>query len=366
MKIHDNRITNLTICDYVDRIIEYEYFGYNILFEEKEKIDIVHKDKDKSKITLYNEGKLSKLHTYEYSDDSIICRYILYYYIESKDTVSFKIEDLVGWLLDYCPIFINMYQGAKSKTNISNRINQNKSIVLLLLQRLNFLELIEYKSVNAYSNEETTDYKFTELGKLVALILKFSERPNNYLLVDRIFNQALTYYKSQNYAHAKFCVLFFTNCYNKDKRLFEAIIISKLLEILKEPPNDKNSIINKLRNFRVFYNSVSMFIVLINSVNEFKIKNPSDYDKFAYRLKLSIESFQEKKSNNLRAFEELRYIYNHLLNSVVLSGYCFSCNHTTPALTSMYGYLQALVECPHKESRSPCPKCNSQIGLTFE
>lgn len=109
-----------------------------------------------------------------------------------------------------------------------------------------------------------------------------------------------------------------------------------------------------------------MFTVLINSVNEFKMKFPSDYEKFAYRLKLSIESLQEKKSNNLRGFEELRYKSKHLLNSVVLSGYCHSCNHTTPVLTNMYGYLQALVECPHKESRSHCPKCNSQIGLTFE
>ncbi len=160
--------------------------------------------------------------------------------------------------------------------------------------------------------------------------------------------------------------MFFSNCYNKDKRLFEATIISNILEILKEPPNDKNFVINKLRNFQVFYNSVSMFSVLINSVNEFKNKFPTDYEKFAYRLKLSIESLQEKKSNNLRAFEVLRYRYNHLLNSVILSGYCFSCNHTTPVLTSMYGYLQALVEYPKKESRSPCPKCNSQNGLTFE
>ena len=79
-----------------------------------------------------------------------------------------------------------------------------------------------------------------------------------------------------------------------------------------------------------------------------------------------MESIQEKKSRNMRSFEDLRKSYINRLNSVVLEGYCDSCKSYTPVLTNMYEYLKAYIEHPEKESRSPCPNCHNECGLNFE
>jgi hypothetical protein len=272
---------------------------------------------------------------------------------------------LDDWLLDNCQYFIGKYPGSKNKTNRRVKKDQNSSIVAPYLDRLTFLKLLDSKSALASNNEETTEYRFTDLGKLVALILKFDYNPNDLSLIDKIFNQTLIYYSSQNYSHSKFCRLFFTNCYHEDKYYFE-IIILKLLHILREPPNDKNSVNSKLRNFPIFYRHINLFKVLIKSINEFKLKFPIDYEKVAYRLKLAIESIQGQKSKNLLGFEVLRSLTYYKLNSVVLEGYCITCKYFTPVLVNIYEYLHSYVLDPSKESRSECPRCHSQNGLNFE
>jgi hypothetical protein len=357
---------NVTIYKYIDKAIKYEQFGFDILFEEKDNREDEINEDTKYNSETYTDGTVTIRNT-NFTDDAMICRSILYYWIKSGDTTFFKSRNIIEkWLIENCQFFEDKYPGELKKTNINNRIEQNNSHVVFLLERLNYLSLLESKSVESKNHLDTTEYRFTELGKLVALLLKFNENSTDLSLVKKIYDQTLNYYRPQNYSNAKFYIFFFTNCYEMDRRLFEVIIIPKLLQILKELPNDRNSIINKLRNFQVFYKNISMYIVLITSIEEFKLQFPKDYEKFAYRLKLAMESIQEKKSRNMRSFEVLRKSHINKLNSVVLEGYCNTCKNYIPVLTSMYGYLKAYVEHPDKESRSPCPNCHNEVGLNFE
>ena len=255
------------------------------MFEEKEH-NVKESIDDERKSNLYTEGKITKKFG-DFTDDAIICRSILYYWVKTENVEFFRSRFLIeNWLLENCQYFKDRYSGQLNKTNVQNKINQNNSYVSLLLERLNYLSLLESRSVIAKNYEETTEYRFTTLGKLVASILKFNENPNNdYSFLKKIYKQTLNYYRTQHYSFAKFYILFFINCYKKHKGVFEHVIISNLLYIIKEPPNDKNSVLNKLRNFPIFYDSESLYVILINSLNNFKSRFPEDYQKVIYKLK---------------------------------------------------------------------------------
>lgn len=120
----------------------------------------------------------------------MICRSILYYWIKSGDTSFFKSRYIIErWLIENCQFFEDKYPGRLKKTNINNRIEQNNSHVVFLLERLRYLSLLESKSVEAKNHLDTTEYRFTELGKLVALLLKFNESSTDLSLVNKIYDQ---------------------------------------------------------------------------------------------------------------------------------------------------------------------------------
>ncbi len=107
--------TILTIYDYIDRPIECEHCGFGFLFEKINKYNRVNKDEDETKSQLYGEGKFPKSHIDEFSDKSVICRYILDYYTEFENRIFINVKDLLEWLISNCPVYIKLYQGQKTR-----------------------------------------------------------------------------------------------------------------------------------------------------------------------------------------------------------------------------------------------------------
>ena len=298
-------------------------------------------------------------------DNTEICRSILNYWTSSKNDRFFKSRQIIeDWLLDNCQYFD--YPGSQNKTNNPNKVEQNNPLVALLLERLKYLSLLESRPFESKNHFETQEYCFTELGKLVALLLKYNWNFDDSQLVKEIYNQTLKYYETQNSSFAKFCILFFTNCYNKDKRLFALTIISNLIYIIKERPNDKDSVLNKLRYFPLVYDSKVLFVVLINSLNEFKEKYAHEYNKVIYKLKIATENIAERNCKNLSSFERLRLDNITSIHPIVLEGYCSACNRYTPIIIdSMFSYFKASIKNKDNKVSMNCPNLNCNGENTY-
>jgi len=359
---------DITVFKYIDKPIKYENFGFDILFEEKEQTDKDNKITREDEDPKYEEGKKTKRFVEDFVDDTIICRSILNYWTSSKNNGYFKSRRIIeDWLLDNCQFFEKKYPGSKNKTNDPNKIEQNNSNVTFLLERLKYLSLLKSRPIESKNHFETQEYSFTELGKLVALLLKYNGNFDDSQLVKEIYTQTLKYYETQNSSFALFCMLFFSNCYKRDSRLFALVIILNLLHIIKEPPNNKDAVLNKLRNFPVVYDSEALFKVLINSLNEFRALFSDDYNKVIYNLKLGIESDTEKKCKNLDSFERLRLGNISGLHPIVLEGYCTACNRYTPVIIeSMFSYFKESIKNKDNRISMDCPDCEGENTVSFE
>jgi hypothetical protein len=175
-----------------------------------------------------------------------------------------------------------------------------------------------------------------------------------------------TLYNNQNYAHSKFCSIFFRKCYEKDTRIFEFIIIAKFLEILKNSSKSKTLFYTRLRKFQVFYNHRLQWKIFCSSLNDFESSSPEDADIFLYEFKLDMEALQESKSKNRKEFERIRFCIYDNPNIITIEGYCSQCRMFTDTATELIEYFQAYIEEPNKKVRAPCPNCKSKGGLDFE
>lgn len=340
--------TNTAVYEYIDKEIKYEEFGFELLFEKKDKE--------------LNES-LENL-----SEDAKICRGILSFWASSNDSKRDEFFRsryiIINWLHKRCSIFLHMYSGSTNKTKNEIKIEQINKRVVPLLDKLTFLSLLESQPAESKNHLDITEYKFTELGKLVALLLEFDESSNNDYLINMIYDQAQKYYLDQNYSSAYFYIFFFINCYKEHKEIFK-IIIHNLLCIIKDNPSDKDSILFRLKNFPILYDNSTLFKILIKSLEEFRLKFPEYYNKFIYKLKLAVELFVERNCKNVNGFEKLRY-ENNGLHSVVLEGYCSNCKYIPYQSSSMFYYFRAGIKNPDGTIKINCPICNSENSLTFE
>ncbi|HEY6536376.1 MAG TPA: hypothetical protein VIY08_11365 [Candidatus Nitrosocosmicus sp.] len=143
-------------------------------------------------------------------------------------------------------------------------------------------------------------------------LIYYKEKTSDSSRVDKLYKQLIIYYQNLSGSFAKFCILFFKICYENENKLFEIVILSTLYEIIKDEPNDVTSVLNTLKNFKVFYAHSSLFKILIKSLNEYKLKFPDEYPKVIGKLVTSMELLQEKNCKNLKGFEIARFNNNCL------------------------------------------------------
>ncbi|CAN5865529.1 hypothetical protein BH23THE1_BH23THE1_13580 [soil metagenome] len=334
--------------------------GFGILFDEKGLTD--KPEKEDEEFDYVDETPVIK--TNNYTDNTLISRSILEYWTDVKNSEFFKSRDIIDeWLLTKCIYFKEKYSGDANKTNIKNRIEQNNAHVVSLLERLRYLTLLDVRLVESKNHEITCEYRFTELGKLVAMILKSAENLENYTFVSQTFEQIVKYYSTIKDSYTSFCMLFIKNCFIKDKRLINHIIVSNFLLLLTISPNDKEATIGFIKKIPVLYNSLALHNILINSLNQFREASPDCYQKLIYRLKLAIEEIQEKRCKNLRNFEKLRFS-NDGLHSVVVEGHCNVCDRYIPRqLTSMFSLYKYIVKYKEITVKLDCPNCSTKNSL---
>jgi hypothetical protein len=342
--------------------INYRRFGFNILLETIENEGQTYKSKKKDgvkEIEKYESGELTKVNVPTYTEDALVFQSILEYSIDFGTTDSFRSRKVSKeWLLGHCPVFVKEYAGVKGHTSYKARVEHINPRVTQCLEKLRYLDLLESRNVMSNNKEDTVEYKFTKLGRLIALLLKqIKPKESSHINYnDKIYRQTLLYYDDKDHSIAKFCSIFFRKCYEKDIKLFD-IIINRLVAILQDASDDKKIFLTKLRRFQAFYNHPQMWELFRESLDELRNRSQEDVDMFLYELKLEIEAFHEYKSRNLRSFENIRWQIRTQQNQIALEGYCKSCQQFIPCAVSLLEYFQAIVEEPDKSTRVNCPNC---------
>jgi len=160
--------------------LQSKEFGFNILNE-------------RNKDTLSNNNEESG-----YTVDAQIMQSILEYSIDFGIVKYFKSRDLSkDHLLVKCKHYIEYYRN--SKINKRNRPENMNPKVVELLEKLKYLELVEAIPSESKNHELTENYKFTKLGRMIALLLLF-EKINQIDrgLAHKTFNQIYDFYNSFN------------------------------------------------------------------------------------------------------------------------------------------------------------------------
>jgi hypothetical protein len=312
-------------------------------------------------------GELTKKYTHTYTNNALIYQSILKYSITFGTSHFFRTRSiLIEWLLKHCPVYDEKYK-VKDKTTFRNRAESLSPTITQYLDNLRYLGLLESKRVIAANKEETSEYRFTELARLIAIVIIYSE-PNlekQKTSINEVYDQILRYYDAERYSHARFCSIFFRNCYDYNKDLFK-LIISNFYKIIKKASDDKNAFVTQLRKFQVFHNNPLMWQIFKQSLEDLENQYVDNHKIFLYGLKLEMEEIHELKSRNRSGFEQMRMRARGDPNLLVLEGYCKKCKIYASVVVDLLDYFEAYVVNPNKQTRAPCPLCGIDGGLNFE
>ena len=342
--------------------ISHKKFGFNVIIET---MDELNNKTEKSSEFHDKETKLPPI----YSNNVLIYHSILKYSINFGTKNYFKSREISkNWILDNCKVYKKEYEDKdfKKKTKKGARVERMNPKIIQSLENLRYLELLESKETRSSNNEKTTEYKFTELGKLFGLLIEYINESTDISIVDKIYQQFLEYYNSQSYTHSKFCSIFFKECFDFDKRIFSDIIIAKFVEILNKSSEDKKFFFRQLRNFPVFYKHSLMCKLFLKSLQKFHSNFPDHYRIWLYNFKLEMEQVQERKCKNFTGFEKWRIENRSLPEIITVEGYCKICKMYTDVEIEILRYIEAYVQDPKKGIMMSCLVCNSNDGFSLE
>lgn len=101
-----------------------------------------------------------------------------------------------------CKIFLDLYSGDKSKTKNNSRVGENIDLVTENIEKMLYLKLIE----KGFDDQKESFYKYTKLGRTIALLLLYEEDKQKYR--NDLFIQTIDFYGSIHQSYAQFLNIF--------------------------------------------------------------------------------------------------------------------------------------------------------------
>ncbi len=311
-------------------------FGFDILTERKKS---ANSDDDDS----YEKGEYTRQNVEPYTDDAIILQSILEYSIEFGTENYFKSRQISeNHLLKKCDYYTNkVYDGFKARTNMKSRVEEINPKVIESLEKLTWLELVDNESCVAKNGEPTRKYRFTKLGRMIALLLLVEKKGGQKSTSQfELYKQVYDFYCCMKHSHAKFCLIFFETCYFRGK--FHQIAYS-LTELLKNNSGDKYSFLNQLRFLNLVYRDLDMWNIFLDSLDVlFEVDEPTYY-VVLFNLKLVIEDLHQSKCRHLKEFEVLRLKNKQDVDKSVIGGYCNNCQNFYIVIMETLHYLDLYI-----------------------
>lgn len=304
-----------------------------------------------------NKSKTLKKQIPIYSENAILYQSILKYSITFGTKEYFDLDFIAQeHLLKSCSIYQNYYQDSDTRTNDSNKRARVKSDIKPLMDNLIYLELVESKEANKLdtNREKELFYRFTEYGRLIALIIKSDD---NIISDPSIYNEILKQLADFRKTKKDSASFFFSILYSKiNDWNFAKSFVEDLKMIIKDPDFDdqvkllekaNNDIIKHTMSFSKFYNYSVESLIELEKIDRRK------YEMFMYKLKRIFERDQEIKCFNIAIFERERMECRYQFSHVIVKGSCDSCNNLIYEKMRLISFLQIVF----RESQNKCLVC---------
>jgi hypothetical protein len=339
---------NFKILKGTEIILQNKEFGFNILTEKIQ--NIASNDNEEAGYTV----------------DAQILQSILEYSIDFGTEKYFKSRDISkNHLLVNCKYYVNYYRN--SRINKNNRPENMNPRVVELLEKLTHLELLEVYPFESTNHQLTKEYRFTNLARMVAFLLKCNEGNINKNTANQVVDQIFDYYNSLNNSHAKFCLIFLKHC--RINHWFD-IPLQYMIDLLLKASSDKDEFLNKIKFLNTIFidPKLIMWGIFKKSLEHLFKANNYTYELFLLHLKLFLEEIVEYKSRKFKDFEIKRLEKAQELDTIALEGYCSFCKDFSVYSMKTTQYLGDYIKARISQryiSKILCSKCNKEY-LYFE
>lgn len=295
-------------------------FGFDMLTETK------REDKVSDDVTSYESGNKAKWHGKNYTDNALILQSILRY-SDKVGSKCFTSRELINnHLLDDCRVYLDMYSGNAARTNTKSKVENANPRIVRALEKLAYLELVGEKPYTARNREETKQYRFTRLGKMIHGLLRYDSLDSNKITEsshEQFYSLVRNYYESLRHAHARFCLMFFENCLSKRKF---GIVVVYMSRLLAEASSDKHQFLSQIKFLNLLFWDAGMAKIYWESLEQLSQNDPKTWNIVMLNIKLFIEEMAESKAHYLEKFEMKRHRWGGDIDMVVLEGFCNICS----------------------------------------
>lgn len=331
--------------------------GFQVFFQTEEELS---KRDDIDVDALGSEFGLASPKNTKYSLETLLFRDILSYCLEIGTEKYFQSREISrNWILKRNEWYRKHYSGSDAKSKDAVKAENINRTIRDYLRQLVHLEILKPNPKVSHTRENTTEYKFTNFGMLLALIIELDKLRREKVLQEPEILERLHVLLEKGFGYSNTSIdRFCSTMYRKlvHKQLFH-FIANHYKNVLKN-----NRIENRNQFFRYSLltqsseeSSEELWQVYKESLEELKEKDRQTYNIFLYNLKLEIESLQESKSRGHRKFEEYLFDNKEFETVAVIEGLCDNCKMYTVGVTEILKYLEHYFS--KNKVRDICQQC---------
>lgn len=280
------------------------------------------------------------------------------------DFGDFTAYQLTEWLIEkyskFHDEFANPYTRTISKIN---KIQAKLDGVEGKLKELAYLELVEQEE-GFRRGKAITVYKFTESGYLLAWIIesfeeKIREKANNQIY--RILR------RNTSYNQSSFDLLGSLELKKYNERgIIDELFTSVLRHTLSQPRRQINTMRDlitgsPLPNFNDEKHAKLYLEIWHEAFGE--LPNDETRRNCIYWQKLKIEELMERRSQNLRDFEELRYNLRCNYETLALEGTCSNCHLPSAVSINIIEYMNRVSASSDNFIVAKCTVCSQDCHI---
>jgi hypothetical protein len=284
------------------------------------------------------------------------------------DFNHFTVYGLTGWLIKKYDKFSDELHNPSTWTITEpNKIQAKFDGVQSKVKMLSYLELIDEVREHIEGSKADTNYRFTELGYLLAWIIESFDIKRRGMANTQIY-RILQYNASYDQSSFDLFESLKLKKYN-ERGIFDEFFTSILRDTLSQPRRPiytMRSLIvgSPLPNFNDEKHKNLYLEIWHEAFQELPDDETRNY--CLYWLKLQIEGLMERRSpNNLKDFEELRYNLRSNYDTIALEGTCSNCHLPSAVPIKIIEYMNRANPSSDNFIVSKCTVCgeNSPIEL---
>jgi hypothetical protein len=281
---------------------------------------------------------------------------------------TFKITDIIHWVLQNNQDYINFYTDSDSKTpkkvrddGVSKRIHR----YIDNLAKWGLISKLEQLDTDAHNGQKTWIYGYTDYGYIIAWMLKFnSNDAAKQIAKEKIFDLLQHQFKAFN----SYIMDFLAKLYEKFKKhgLFDILIELVVLSLKSSLEDEKSRRYQHVAEYFSFAQSIILhkypqsFKLYFETLNDFpdhlrKLIIQQEKATFEYEMLVHQppKNWQRVWSENVNNYDK-----------IVLVGKCQKCSISGPVICTYYDYRKVMAISPNIDySLMNCSKCNAKNTL---